>query len=98
MIKIKLSQNSKTFLTPQQIADCANIFTPGKHPFTAWDYDEKNPKHCFLGLCDACEDPDAVFVIMESDEELKKIGLNNYWEHGGKRWIRCLNCGAISHL
>lgn len=98
MIKIKETRNSTRYLTPEEIAEKANIFYQNKKPFTAWDYIMDNPKHRFHGLCDCCGNQDAIFVIVDSDEKLKEIGLDNYSEHGGKRWIQCLECGAISHL
>lgn len=98
MIKIKETRTSERFLRPYEIARKANIFYKRKRPFTSWDYDERNPHHRFCGLCDCCGDEDAVFVLVDSDEKLMNIGLDNVAEHGGKRWIYCVNCGATSHL
>lgn len=91
MNKVYLHTNDTTPLTPEQIAEEANIGYSNSAPFTA---DMFRGPGCRIdgaghGYCDNnCE-----FVLDElTPETLSDLYLT------GKRYMVCRKCGAVSHL
>lgn len=96
MNKVYLDKTKLHLLTPTELTQKANFMTD-KKPFTDFDYSKINPQNRLFGdHCSCCGNGE--FILENTDEELIEIGLDNYSYHGGKRWIKCLKCGGISHL
>lgn len=86
MIRIYSLENEIPLL-PEQLADEANAITTSK-PFTPEMFVGKKSRISGSGHCD-CQDG-GMFVLLPLDD----ISV----QESGKRYMRCLICGGISHL
>lgn len=80
-------QGSTIPLTPQQLADEANIIT-GRRPFSASDFTGSNSRIQGAGHCN-CDGNGEFELLSIWDPDVQA---------SGKRYMQCRKCGGWSHL